>query len=241
MLAHLVLHGLQIFWIGKLSKQLLHKSHYNISTIIRVKLLWNNFIVKLLRISATETFFKRDMLCLPTYWSAVVRNSMAFDMNYILLSSHSFCFLKFQRVLELNDIFFNVFISYFFIFPFLSSRIIAFWREKCQGVLGDEMLISEWCRWYAIYKKCYCIKDLWGPSHLLWPLLKMRNGKVLHDQTKSLRENHIYKNVFLCCRNRISGPGKNKVGAVLGHQNQPERMWNESISCHRSFFYNREG
>lgn len=62
------------------------------------------------------------------------------------------------------------------------------------------------------------------PSHLLWPLLKTRNGKVLHDQTESLRHNHIYKNIFLCCRKRISEAGKKKAEAVLGHPNQLERM-----------------
>lgn len=92
----------------------------------------------------------------------------------------------------------------------------------------------------ALYiRNAAVLKISGGPPHLLWPLLKARNAKVLHDQTKSLSENHIYKNVFLCCWNRISWAGKNKVEAVLGHQNQPERMWNEGISCRGSFSYHR--
>lgn len=103
------------------------------------------------------------------------------------------------------------------------------------------MLITAWCRWCAIYKKCCCIKDLWGPPHLLWPLLRMRNAKVLHDQTKSLSENHIYKNVFLCCWNRIPWAGKIKSKQCWDIKISQRGCEMRGISCRGSFSYHREG
>lgn len=104
------------------------------------------------------------------------------------------------------------------------------------------MLITAWCRWCAIYKKCCCIKDLWGGLltfcglYSEWGMQRSYMIKLnLSARITSIR-------MFSCAVEiEYHGQGKIKSKQCWDIKISQRGCEMRGISCRGSFSYHREG